>query len=126
MKYAGIDGILIDWYGSYNINDTYTLTRNSNAIIDACKKVGLEFAIIYEDRTIPNVMINTGSKDTVELAVTDMAYIMNSYMTKSNYIKIDGKPFFGFVRTVGIKENPTYTYNFWCCVLCRHIACNFV
>ena len=95
MKYAGIDGILIDWYGSYNINDTYKLTRNSNAIIEACKKVGLEFAIIYEDRTIPNVMINTGSKDTVELAVTDMAYIMNSYMTRSNYIKVNNAPLLG-------------------------------
>lgn len=95
MKYAGIDGILIDWYGSYNINDTYKLTRNSNAIIDACKKVGLEFAIVYEDRTIPTVMINTGVKDTVELAVTDMAYIMNSYMAKSNYIKVNNAPLLG-------------------------------
>jgi len=95
MKYSGIDGLLIDWYGSYNVYDTYILTRNSNAIIDACKKVGLEFAIIYEDRTIPNVIMNTGNKDTVELAVADMAFIMNSYMKRSNYIKINDVPLLG-------------------------------
>lgn len=92
MKYSGIDGILIDWYGQWTYNDSQSILINSNAIINACAKVGLEFAIVYEDRVIPNMMTATSTTDYVSLAVTDMNYIKNTYFNKSNYIKIDGKP----------------------------------
>lgn len=92
MKYAGIDGILIDWYGSFDVNDYALVKRNTNALIAVIDKVGLKFAIVYEDRTVPAVMSGTGAVDAVSVARADMAYIQTNYFTKSSYIKIDNRP----------------------------------
>src|SRR5690606_25897973 len=50
MKYSGVDGVLIDWYGTYDINDFKALKENSEQLIDMLDEVGLKFAIVYEDR----------------------------------------------------------------------------
>lgn len=92
MKYSGIDGILVDWYGQWSYYDSPQLLKNSNAIINACVKVGLEYAIVYEDRIIPGMMTASSTTDNVTIAATDMNYINRIYASKSNYIKIDGKP----------------------------------
>lgn len=92
MKYSGIDGILIDWYGQWSYYDSKMILINSNAIIAACNKVGLEFAIVYEDRTIPGVLALSSSTDSISAAATDMSYVQHTYFSKSNYIKIDNKP----------------------------------
>lgn len=92
MKYSGIDGILIDWYGSTEVNDYGSNLRNTNAIVDLIAKVGLKFAIVYEDATIPQVMASSGSMEDISLARNDMNYIQNHYFNKDSYITIDGKP----------------------------------
>ena len=92
MKYSGIDGVLIDWYGSTNVYDYGTNRRNTEALVEKLDKVGLKFAIVYEDATIPQVMSNTGSGEAVVLARNDMYYIQQHYFNKSSYIKIGGKP----------------------------------
>ena len=51
MKYAGVDGVLIDWYGSHAILDYGTNLKNTNAIVEGVKKTGLGFAMVYEDNT---------------------------------------------------------------------------
>jgi|WetSurSiteA1Bulk_404760.scaffolds.fasta_scaffold00946_6 hypothetical protein len=92
MKYSGIDGVLIDWYGSSDVIDYGTNRRNTEALVDMLDKVGLKFAIVYEDATIPKVMQETGSTDAISLAREDMYYIQQNYFSLSSYIKIDGKP----------------------------------
>lgn len=92
MKYSGIDGVLIDWYGSTDVLDYGTNRRNTEALVAMLDKVGLKFAIVYEDATIPQVMAKTGSTEAVSLARDDMRYIQTKYFSKSSYIKIDGKP----------------------------------
>ena len=57
MKLSGIDGVLIDFYGQSKFNDYPQLLTASNAVIEMCEKVGLEFAIVYEDRTIKGFLI---------------------------------------------------------------------
>jgi hypothetical protein len=92
MKYSGINGVLIDWYGSTDVNDYGTNRRNTEALVALLEKVGLKFAIVYEDATIPVVMAKTGSTEAVSLARTDMNYIQQKYFAKSSYIKVGGKP----------------------------------
>ncbi len=51
MKYAGIDGVIIDWYGTQGTNpDIDRLLINSNALIDRVDDFGLSFAVVLEDR----------------------------------------------------------------------------
>ena len=75
MKLSGIDGILIDFYGQSQFNDYPQLLVASNAVIEMCEKVGLDFAIVYEDRTIKSILDQSyGNK--VGLAKEDLLYTM--------------------------------------------------
>ena len=56
MKFAGIDGVIIDWYGITDHNDYATLHRNTNHLIAYIKKAGLRFAICYEDQSIKHMI----------------------------------------------------------------------
>ena len=91
MKLSGIDGILIDFYGQSQFNDYPQLLVASNAVIEMCEKVGLDFAIVYEDRTIKSIL-DQGYGSKVGLAKEDLLYIEKNYFPKSRYINIDNKP----------------------------------
>lgn len=92
MKYAGVDGLLIDWYGTYDLNDYRMVKENTDALIAMLDKVGLEYAIVYEDRFLGNI-VNAGLATTaVSAAKTDLAFLQSNYFGDSNYIKINDKP----------------------------------
>lgn len=91
MKYAGIDGILIDWYGSHKVHDYQTNLTGANAVIDKMDDVGLQFAAVYEEYTAEQVEANT-AHTAIEAARADMAYLESNYYNKKAYIRIDDKP----------------------------------
>lgn len=91
MKYSGVDGILIDWYGSYNILDYGANLKNTNLIIEGVKRVGLDFAIIYEDNTAYEA--SKRSSDTeIQAAQKDFNYVKTNYFSSDRYIQIEDKP----------------------------------
>ena len=92
MKYSGIDGILIDWYGSTDVNDYKSIRKNSEALIKALDNTGLDFAIVYEDRTIDEVIDEDVLSFKIEAAQEDMVYIEQNYFNNPHYIKINDKP----------------------------------
>lgn len=47
MKYAGIDGVLVDWPGLSGANDLPDNKANADAIIGRTAAFGLEFAVVY-------------------------------------------------------------------------------
>jgi hypothetical protein len=92
MKYAGIDGVLLDWYGTYDVNDYRMVKENAEALIAMLDEVGLEYAIVYEDRFLTNI-VNAGLSPTVvSAAKTDLNYMQSHYFDDANYIKINSKP----------------------------------
>lgn len=91
MKYSGIDAVLIDWYGSHNINDYRVNLNASNALIDKLDDVGLKFAAVYEEYTAGIVEDQT-SKTAMEAAKADMSYLQTNYFTNSQYLKISNTP----------------------------------
>ena len=51
MKYSGIDGVLIDWYGVQGSNgDVNSLLTASNAFVNKSNSYGLSFGVVLEDR----------------------------------------------------------------------------
>lgn len=103
MKYAGVDGILIDWYGSHNVNDFRVNLIGSNAIIDKVDDTGLSFGIVYEDFTA-GVVEDKTTKTALEAGTADMDYLKTNYFTNSQYIKIDDAP---LLLTFGPREFKT-------------------
>jgi len=92
MKYAGIDGVLIDWYGTYDLNDYRINKENAEALIDMLDEVGMEYAIVYEDRFLPNIVDAGLAPTVVNAAKTDFSYLQSHYFNDANYIQIDDKP----------------------------------
>lgn len=92
MKYSGIDGVLIDWYGTYNLNDYGIIKENTEQLIAMLDDVGLEYAIVYEDRFLNDIVTAGLAPTAVNAAKTDFAYLKNNYFNDDNYININGKP----------------------------------
>ncbi len=92
MKYAGVDAVLIDWYGTYDVFDYRDNLEGSNALIDKMDEVGMDFGIVYEDRTTPNVVNAGQASNIIEAATSDFNYIFSNYFTNPNYVRVDGEP----------------------------------
>lgn len=79
MKLSGIDGILIDWYGTVGSNgDIKQLLKSSDSIISYTDDLGMEFGIVLEDRF-------SRSLDDVK---ANMAYMRYNYLDRPEYIRI--------------------------------------
>ncbi|HEX3601614.1 MAG TPA: hypothetical protein VHU84_15790, partial [Lacipirellulaceae bacterium] len=56
MKYSGVDGVMIDWYGQQGSNgDVGSLLTASNAIADKTGQFGLGVGVVLEDRFAQSV-----------------------------------------------------------------------
>jgi glycoprotein endo-alpha-1,2-mannosidase len=77
-KAAGIDGLIVSWWGQNDYTD-----RAMPLILDACKRHGLTACIYYE--TVPR-------PQTPESAAKDIVKALNKYGRHPAYMKINGKP----------------------------------
>jgi hypothetical protein len=91
MKLSGIDGIFIDWYGTSTdagqANYTQVLA-NTLALKSRVGKVGLKYAIVYEDQALSNY----DSANTVKWGQADMEYMQSNFFNDPNYVTINGEP----------------------------------
>ncbi len=96
MKFAGIDGLFIDWYGDADHFDYAVNNRNSQRTIEAAMKAGLKFALVYEDHTVIELL--KAGKLSKEHAVADGHRLLDSiqdrWLRSPSYLKRDGKPVF--------------------------------
>ncbi len=94
MKVAGIDGVIIDWYGAEDIHDYAFINRATGAAIDAADAFGLQYAICYEDRTL-RAMVNAGrieAAGAVAQARREMRYLEADWFARDGYLRVDGRP----------------------------------
>lgn len=91
MKYAGLDGVLVDWYGVHEVYDYPQNRRNTDSLFARVAPAGLQFAVVYEDQTLPHVKTIAGS-DTIIAAQQDFAYLQSQYFGSNSYLRIDGQP----------------------------------
>ncbi len=99
MKYCGVDGIMVDWYGTQNNHDYPINLENSNQIINRTNEVGLDFGIVYE----PNTLDGLPNKTTV--AKADFNYIQQHYLSRPNYVQNNGQyMLFNFDNTLTTAE----------------------
>nr|WP_321453858.1 glycoside hydrolase family 71/99-like protein [uncultured Carboxylicivirga sp.] len=109
MKYAGIDGLLFDWYGTYDVNDYSSINKNTQVVINLLDEVGLKYAFVYEDRTLPEV-VNAGmAANNENAAKNDMRYLQSNYFTKDDYIQINSNPLLMVFGPITLESPESWT-----------------
>jgi hypothetical protein len=110
MKYAGVDGVMLDWYGVQGANgDVGDLLTNSNAIVDRVDDVGLKFGVILEDR-FSKTAIDSNTPDIAK-AKANVAYLKNNYFNNPAYIRqnSDADPLLGVFGPITFKTQAQWT-----------------
>lgn len=87
MKYAGVDGVMLDWYGVQGTNgDVPSLLENSNALVGKVDDFGLKFGVVLEDRF--SKVSNSNQSPDVNKAIANVTYLKDNYFNKPEYIRL--------------------------------------
>lgn len=94
MKLAGIDGVIVDWYGRQDFRDYTTLHQNTSRLVDQATRLGMRFAICYEDQTIPTLVEagRVAHGERVGQAVSDVSWLAENWFTRPGYVHINRRP----------------------------------
>jgi len=96
MKLAGIDGVIADWYG---LSDHFSYPvehRNTAALFQAAGRLGLKYAVCYEDHTIPK-LVDAGklpATDRVKHARAEIDWLRKNWFTSLGYLRVTNRPLF--------------------------------
>ncbi len=94
MKLAGIDGVVVDWYGTSDFRDYAMIHRNTQRLIGRVKQAGLKFAICYEDQSIKH-MVEAGrvtAAGGIDEAAKAMKWLDQHCFRDEAYVTLSGRP----------------------------------
>lgn len=94
MKFAGLNGVVIDWYGTADFRDYAMIHRNTLRLITQVKKAGLQFAICYEDQSVKHRVENGHLPKSEEVAEGSRAvqWLAENCFGDSAYVTLNGRP----------------------------------
>jgi hypothetical protein len=94
MKLAGIDGVIVDWYGQDNFNDYGINNQRTLALFNWTRKAGLKFSLCYEDATI-QAEINgnyIAAAAAIAHAQQTMLYAQTNFFTDASFLRLSNAP----------------------------------
>lgn len=94
MKFAGIRGVVLDWYGTSDHFDYESNHRNAQRLLPWIQRAGLKFAACYEDRALEAQHNAPGASApaTAAQAVRDLQWAQKNWFSNPAYIQRDGRP----------------------------------
>jgi hypothetical protein len=94
MKLAGIDGVIVDWYGSANFLDYGINNQATVKLFQFTRKAGLKFSICYEDQTIQHMIDGNylAASDAIFHAQREMLYLQTNFFSDASYLRLKGRP----------------------------------
>jgi len=94
MKLSGIDGVIVDWYGSSNILDYGVNNRATSKLFEFTRKAGLKFAVCYEDQTVQHMIEENylSASNAIPHAQTEMRYLESHWFADPSYLRLNGRP----------------------------------
>jgi hypothetical protein len=96
MKLAGIDGVMVDWYGPDNFNDYALNNQRTLALFNYTRKAGLKFSLCYEDQTIQQEI--NGNFITANGAIfhaqQTLRYVQTNFFTDASFLRLSNAPVF--------------------------------
>jgi len=96
MKLGGVDGVIVDWYGTNACSglDYDVINQKTAALFNYTRKAGLKFSICYEDLTVQQ-LINRGcltATNATANAQQLMLYLQANYFTDPSYLRRSNSP----------------------------------
>lgn len=88
MRLAGLDGVVIDWYGTGDANDYPVIHRNTQRLLPWLRRAGLSFALCYEDRSLAAL---PPGRDT-EQADRDLRWVEQHAFAEPHHLRHEGRP----------------------------------
>jgi hypothetical protein len=94
MKLAGVDGLIVDWYGLSNQFDYAILRRNSELLLRAAERYGLRIGICYEDQTVTHLEKAgiLSSTDRVKHVQGEIDWLQKNWFASPAYLELNGQP----------------------------------
>jgi hypothetical protein len=110
MKLSGIDGVIVDWYGTGNLYDYPGINDRTNAMFEYIEKAGLKFSICYEDQTLTNLINQNiiSDDEKYEQGKKDITYIQDTWFNKEAHATLDGKPLLFIFGPQYFKQNSEW------------------
>jgi hypothetical protein len=94
MRLAGIDGVIVDWYGRADLWDHARIHRCAQLVVDRAARLGLDVAVCYEDRTIADLVREGRIAATarVDQAAAEVGWLAANWFPRDHYLRLDGRP----------------------------------
>lgn len=94
MKFAGLNGVVIDWYGITNTLDHAANHARSLKLIPWLRKAGLQFAVCYEDKALEQRVRAKAisASEAVREATHDLEWAQDNWFKDASYVKHSGRP----------------------------------
>lgn len=96
MKLAGVDGVIVDWYGPDDYLDYGINNQRTFAIFQYARKAGLKFCLCYEDQTIQQEINGNyiAASNAISHAQQTMLYVQTNYFDDPSYLRWSNQPVF--------------------------------
>jgi hypothetical protein len=94
MKLAGVDGVMVDWYGSADYLDYGINNQATMKVFQFARKAGLKFSICYEDQTVQHMIAGKylAAGDSLHHAQQEMLYLQTNFFADESYFRLKGQP----------------------------------
>jgi len=94
MKLAGVDGVIVDWYGSADFLDYAVNNQATLKLFQFTRRAGLKFCICYEDQTIQHMLEGNFLEPSraIVQAQNEMLYLQTNFFHDASYLRLNGRP----------------------------------
>ena len=94
MKLSGIDGVIVDWYGSADFFDYGLNNQATKRLFEFTRKAGLKFSICYEDQTVQHLIDDNhlAASNAIGHVQQEMLYLQTNFFTDTSYLRLQSRP----------------------------------
>ncbi|MEM7625299.1 MAG: hypothetical protein AAF333_06695 [Planctomycetota bacterium] len=114
MKLAGVDGVIVDWYGLSGAADYPPIHQATQAMYDASDQYGMSFTVCFEDRTVER-LVKDGAlrpEGIAEHLSETFAWVEEHWFAGPHYFRIDGRPLLLNFGPIYVKDAGAWTTAF--------------
>jgi hypothetical protein len=94
MKIAGIEGVIVDWYGREKFRDYAMIHRNTGHLLQFIKRAGLRIALCFEDQAVKHLIEADRLKKEQQVAHGRelFAWLGKNWFSDDAYLRVDSRP----------------------------------